>query len=114
MNERLKSQITEHCQMVARGAKPLSFLPHQERYYDEIVSIIKENNLHYSSEILSDGWRVIYIYKNKTVRFLIPELPQKPTKPNEHALLGLLLGYDINSICDYILDKCELEEPNLM
>ncbi len=114
MNESLKSQITEHCQMVARGVKSLSLLPHQERYYDEIVIIIKENELHYSSEIISDGWRVIYIYKNKTVRFLIPDLPQKPITASEHALLGLLLGYDINSICDYILDKCELNEPNLI
>lgn len=114
MNESLKSQITEHCQMVARGVKPLSLLPHQEKYFDEVISIIKVNKLHYSSEILSDGWRVIYIYKNKTIRFLIPELPQKPTKPSEHALLGLLLGYDINSICDYILHECELHEPNLI
>lgn len=114
MNETLKSQIIEHCQMVTRGVKPLSLLSHQERYYDEIISVIKENKLHYSSEIISDGWRVIYIYKNKTVRFLIPELPQNPTKPSEHALLGLLLGYDINSICDYILEKCELDEPNFI
>ena len=47
MNEYLKSQIEEHCQMVQRGAKPLSLLPHQERYYDEIVSIINKHNLHY-------------------------------------------------------------------
>lgn len=114
MNKDLKCQITEHCQMVARGVKSLSLLPYQERYYDAIVKIIKENKLYYSSEIISDGWRVVYIYKNKTVRFLIPELPQEPTKPSEHALLGLLLGYDINSICDYILEKCELDEPNLI
>ena len=114
MNENLKSQITEHCLMVARGVKPLSLLSHQEKYYDEIIKIIKKNKLYYSSEIISEGWRVIYIYKNKTVRFLIPELPQKPIKPSEHTLLGLLLGYDINSICDYILKKCELDEPNLI
>lgn len=113
MNEYLKAQIEEHCQMVARGVKPLSLLPHQERYYNEIIEIIKANNLHYSSEIISDGWRTIYIYKNKTLRYLIEEMPMKPEKPSEHALIGYLLGYDTNSICDYILKKCELKEPNL-
>ena len=114
MNETLRTQIDEHCKMVSRGVKSLSILAHQEKYYDDVVNIIKEANLYYSSEIISDGWRVIYIYKNKTIRFLVPELPQSPTKPSEHALLGLLFGYDINSICDYILDKCELDEPNLI
>ena len=114
MNEYLKAQIEEHCQLVKRGVKPLSLLPHQERYYDEIVSIVKENNLHYSSEIISDGWRTIYIYKNKALRYLIAEMPTKPEKPSEHALIGYLLGYDTDSICDYILDKCELSEPNLI
>lgn len=113
MNDTLKTQIGEHCQMVQRGAKPMSLLPHQERYYDEIIEIIKSHDLFYSSEMISDGWRVVYIYKNKTVRYLIPELPMNPEKPTEHALIGFLLGYDINSICDYITDKCQLEEPNL-
>jgi len=114
MNEYLKSQIIEHCQMVQRGTKPLSILPHQERYYDEIVSIIKKYKLYYSSEIIADGWRTIYIYKNKTLRYLIAEIPMKPEKPSEHALIGYLLGYSTNSICDYILQNCQLEEPNLI
>jgi hypothetical protein len=114
MNESLKSQIEEHCQMVQRGAKPLSLLPHQERYYDEIVSIINKYKLHYSSEINGEGWRTIYIYKNKTIRFIIPELTEKPEKPSEHALIGLLLGYDVNSICEFIIDKCRLDEPNMI
>ncbi len=113
MNEYLKSQITEHCQMVERGAKPLSIISHQEKYYDEVISVIKNHKLFYSSEIISDGWRVVYIYKNKIIRFLIPELPQTPTRPSEHTLLGLLLGYDINSVCDFIIKNCELEEPNI-
>ncbi len=113
MNEYLKSQIEEHCQMVQRGVKPLSLLPHQERYYDEIVSIINEHRLYYSSELNSEGWRTIYIYKNKTLRYLIAEMPMKPETPSEHALIGYLLGYDTNSICDYILKNCKLEEPNL-
>ena len=113
MNDFLTAQIEEHCQMVKRGAKPLSLLPHQERYYDEIVSIINKYGLHYLSELNGDGWRTIYIYKNKVLRFLIAELPIKPEKPGEHALLGYLLGYDTDSICDYILEKCELDEPNL-
>lgn len=114
MNEYLKSQIDEHCQMVQRGAKPLSLLSHQERYYDEIIEIIKSYNLYYSSELNSDGWRTVYIYKNKTIRFLIPELAQKPESASEHALIGLLLGYNIDSVCDFILDKCKLDEPNIM
>ena len=114
MNEFLTAQIEEHCQMVQRGVKPLSLLPHQERYYDEIVSIIKKYELHYSSELNGEGWRTIYIYKNKALRYLIAEMPMKPEKPSEHALIGYLLGYDTNSICDYILLKCELEEPNLI
>jgi hypothetical protein len=114
MNETLKIQITEHCQMVQRGVKPLSFIPHQERYYDEIVKIIKNHSLFWSSEILSEGWRTIYIYKNKTIRYLIPELPELPEKPSEHALIGYLLGYDTNSICDFILNNCKLKEPNII
>jgi len=114
MNEYLKAQIEEHCQLVQRGTKPLSLLPHQERYYDEIVSIIKKYELHYSSELNGEGWRTIYIYKNKALRYLIAGMPMKPEKPSEHALIGYLLGYDTDSICDYILQKCELEEPNLI
>ena len=114
MNESLKSQITEHCQMVQRGAKPLSILPHQERYYDKIIEIIKVHKLHWSSELNGEGWRTIYIYKNKALRYLIAELPIKPEKPSEHALIGYLLGYDTDSICDFILDKCELNEPDLI
>ena len=113
-NEYLESQIEEHCQMVQRGAKPLSLLPHQERYYDEVVRIINKYGLYYSSELNSEGWRTIYIYKNKTLKYLIAELPIKPEKPSEHALIGYLLGYDTNSICDYILGNCELEEPNFI
>ena len=114
MNEYLKSQIEEHCQMVQRGAKPLSLLPHQERYYDEIVSIINKHKLYYSSELNGEGWRTIYIYKNKALRYLIAEMPVKPETPSEHALIGYLLGYSTDSICDYILQHCQLEEPNLM
>jgi len=114
MNETLRTQVEDYCQMVQRGTKPLSLLPHQERYYDEIVEIIKTHKLYYSSEIISEGWRTIFIYKNRAIRFLIPELPQEPKTVSEHALLGYLLGYDTDSICNYILDKCELEEPNLI
>lgn len=109
MNEYLKSQIEEHCQMVQRGAKPLSILPHQERYYDEIVDIIKEYKLHYSSEYLYQDWCTIYIYKNQTLKYLIPELPTNPKTPSEHALLGYVLGYDTESICYYILQNCKLK-----
>lgn len=114
MNETLRTQIEEHCQMVQRGVKPMSFLPHQERYYDEIIDIIKSHDLNYSSEIISEGWRTIYIYKNKKVRFIIAELSREPKTISEHTLIGFLLGYDINSICDYISQHCPLEEPNLM
>lgn len=114
MNDYLRAQIEEHCQMVQRGAKPLSLLPHQERYYDEIVEIIKDYKLHWSSETHGNGWRTVYIYKYKALKYLIAEMPNKPEKLSEHALIGYLLGYDTNSICSYILKHCKLEEPNLM
>jgi hypothetical protein len=114
MNETLRTQIEEHCQMVQRGAKPLSFLPHQEKYIDEIMAIIKSHDLHCYSEILSEGWRTIYIFKNKKVRFIIAELPREPKTILDHTLIGLLLGYGIDSICDYISQHCPLDEPNLM
>jgi len=105
MNEYLNAQIEEHCQMVERGAKPLSFLPFQKRYYNEIIKIIQAHGLYYSTEFKEKEWVTIYFYKNEMIKYLIPDLPSKPKTPIDHMLIGLLLGYDINSICDYIFKK---------
>jgi len=108
MNEALRTRIDEHCQMVKCGVKPLSLLTYQARYHEEVINIIKDYDLYYSSEPNGKGWLTIYIYKNKAIGFLIPELPKTPKKPIEHALVGLFLGYGIDSICEFIFKKYNL------
>lgn len=115
MNETLKTQIEEHCQMVQRGAKPCSLLTIKTEYNHSLVDrIYDEYNLHAISKRSNETFSELWIFKNNSLRFIIDLLPDEPTTPLDHALLGYLFGYDTDSICDYILKHCQLNEPNLM
>ena len=107
MNEPLKSQITEHCQMIQRGVKPMSFLPIQSRYKHEAIEIINNNNLLFYFEWLYQGWDTVYIFKNSILMKLIKEIPNNPQTASEHALIGYLCGYNTDSICEFIKENCK-------
>jgi len=106
MNEYLLAQITEHCQMVKRGAKPMSLLPIQNKYNRKATELVMGTGLYYTLEVLNKDWSTIYIYKNKIIDDIIDDLPEIPTTAADHVLLGFLLGYDIESICEYIEKHC--------
>ena len=105
MNDYLRAQINENCQAVKNGAKAVSFLSCQTRYKKEAQEIVDEHELFCEFEKNANGWYVIYIFKNETLKIIIAELPAKPQTPSEHALLGFLCGYDIDSICKFVREK---------
>ncbi len=109
MNESLKMQLELTCNLIQKGVKPMSFFPIQKRYKKEVINMISPlTDLYFHFEKLSNDWLAVYVYKNNIVKYLIKKLPEEPKTASEHAYLGLLLGYDIDSICKYISENCKL------
>ena len=103
MNENLKYEILLNCQLINRGVKSASIIPFQERYLSEVIEIIKKEPLYYLLEPQStDGWRNIWIYKNPALKIIIESLPECPETPSDHFILGVIFGYSIDSILEYI------------
>lgn len=110
MKDYLRSSVNLYCLMVGRGCKPVGILPYQSRYHDEVIDIVEGYNLHYISEYLCEGWKTLYVFKHDPLRHVIKELPDNPVTPGQHALLGYLFGYETESICNYILEHCDLKK----
>jgi hypothetical protein len=115
MNEFALAQLTELCQMVGQGCKPVALLTIRVSEYQKAIDIIyREYSLHAIGKQLNESFFSVFIFKNYDLRFVLDLLPEEPKTPTEHALLGYLFGYDTDSICKYIFKHCELNEPNLM
>lgn len=111
-NEHLRVKLNEHCQMVRKGAKPVSFFPYQKKYHKPVIDFINKKEICFIYQTISDDWNCLYIFKNKTLKHIIVELPKTPKTPSEHALLGYLVGYDTESICEYIEKHCDLDKES--
>jgi hypothetical protein len=115
MNEFALAQLTELCQMVDLGCKPVALLSIRVSEYQKAIDIIyNEHSLHAISKRLNESFFSVFIFKNYDLRFVLDLLPDDPKTLTDHALLGYLFGYDTDSICKYIVKHCELNEPNLM
>jgi hypothetical protein len=109
------AQISELCQMVDRGCKPVALVSVRVDEYQKVIDLIYNGySLHAIGKQLNESFFSVLIFKNPTLRYILQSLPEEPKTPSEHALLGYLFGYDTDSICNYIRHNCELEEPNLM
>ena len=115
MNEYALAQLNELCQMVDRGCKPVALISVRVAEYQKAIDVIyKEYTLHALGKQLNESFFSVFIFKNYDLRFVLDLLPDKPKTPADHALLGYLFGYDTDSICNYIIKHCELNEPNLI
>lgn len=102
MNDSLDSQIREHCFLVNSGAKPVSLLLLQGRYYAEVGELIEKYKLKYHFEPLEDEWFTVWIYKKPILKDIISRLKTEPETALDHFILGCLFGYSIEEICNYI------------
>jgi len=115
MNDFAFAQLTELCQMVDRGCKPVALITVRFAEYQKAIRIIyDEYTLHAMPKQLNESFISIMIFKNYDLRFVLDLLPDEPKTPADHALLGYLFGYNTDAICKYIIKNCELNEPNLL
>jgi hypothetical protein len=115
MNEKIKSNhlmstirnawLREHVYLVKRGVKPTSIITIKRTEIGEAIKIVKEENLHYHTEQMEYGWVNFWIYKNGLLHKIIKELPDKPETAIDHFLLGIIFGYDVDSILRFIEDQ---------
>ncbi|AKN32395.1 hypothetical protein Ccar_16615 [Clostridium carboxidivorans P7] len=101
MNDLNKGKIVSYCEFVSRG-KPTAMMPLQDRYIEEAESIINKNNLFAYIEDLSEGWKTIWIYKEKYMLEIIKNLPEQPKTVFDHWILGKAFGYSDESIKKFI------------
>ncbi len=101
LNDQLKSQIYTYCQMIKAG-KPTAMIPVQERYIDESIEKVKELKLKTYIEDLSEGWKVLWIYKDEYLLEIIKKMPEHPKTAYDHWVLGKIFGYSDESIKQFV------------
>ncbi|WP_039658507.1 hypothetical protein [Clostridium tyrobutyricum] len=102
MDKFIKGQIISYCQFVKCG-KPAAMMALQDRYVEEAKNLIDNQfNLSVHIENLSEGWKTMWIYKEKYVLEIILELPKQPKTIFDHWVLGKVFGYSEQSIKDYL------------
>lgn len=104
MNEFLKGQIYTYCELVDRG-KPAAIISVQDRYLIEAIEIIKSNKLNFLVEELSEGWKTLWIYKDKYIQEIIKKMPEKPKTIYDHWVLGKIFGYSDEAIKSFLETK---------
>jgi len=102
MNDHVYVALSEHCEMVARGCKPLSLMPVMTKNKTAILAFLNSTGLSYKLDDLAEGWATLYVYKHPLIEKIIDMLPDEPKTALDHTVLGFLLGYDINSILDFL------------
>ena len=103
MNELNKGQLTELCQSVFRGCKPLAVMPVKKIYESDVKKLIDSEGVNSLIRELNDeNWIEVWIFKRDEMRFIIDYLPEEPTTEFEHFVLGCAFGYSIDAICDFI------------
>ncbi|MGY3717172.1 hypothetical protein ACWE42_16800 [Sutcliffiella cohnii] len=97
----IKEQIRTHCEFVKTG-KPASSIAIQERFIDDVITLVDSYNLFQYIEPLYEGWKTIWIYRYSHILEVIKESPQVPKTKYDHWVLGKLFGYDEASIQDFL------------
>lgn len=101
MNDRIKSEIETYCYLIGKG-KPSAMLPIQTRYTETAKEIIHAHKLSHYIEDLADGWKVLWIYKDKYLIDIIKKMPEKPNTVYDHWVLGKIFGYSDEAIREFI------------
>lgn len=101
MEQFTKGKLISYCEFVQRG-KPTAMMPIQDRYVKESTEIINNYNLFYYIESLSEGWKTIWIYKEKYMLEVIQKLPEQPKTIFEHWILGKAFGYSEQAIKNFL------------
>lgn len=74
----------------------------QERYRDEITSLVAEHGLKAYTEPLAEGWFTLWIYRYPHILEIIRSVPQAPKTVLDHWLLGKLFGYEESAIHEFL------------
>lgn len=101
MNEFAKGEITAYCGLVKCG-KPAAMTALQDRYVEEAKKIINKYKLFTYIENLSEGWKTLWIYKEKYMLEVIMKLPEQPKAIFDHWILGKAFGYSEQAIKDFL------------
>lgn len=101
MNDYLKAKIHTYCYLVKRG-KPAAMIAVQNRYLDDIKSVLTEEELNGYIEELSEGWSTVWIYKDDYLLEVIKKMPEKPKTVYDHWVLGKIFGYSDEAIKNYL------------
>lgn len=104
MSEEIKFQISIYCYLVKTG-KPTVMIPIQDRYINEALKIINKESLIAYIQDLSEGWKTLWIYKDKYLLEIIKNMPEKPKTAYEHWVLGKIFGYSDEAIREFIETK---------
>lgn len=105
MDDFTHGQIMQHIEFVERG-KPCSVLPIKKTQIDTVSELCRGYGILYYVEDIFDGnWFNFWIYKNPIMLEIIKQLPDKPSTPIEHFILGCAFGYSIDSILKFINEQ---------
>lgn len=97
----IKEQLRLYCDLVKKG-KPAASIAIQERYELESLKLIDSFNLCSYVELLSDGWKTVWVYRYPHILEAIKKSPQVPKTSFDHWLLGKLYGYEEASIHEFL------------
>jgi hypothetical protein len=94
--------IATNCYMVERDVKPASCIPIQLKHYDDTKELMKNYDVNYYIEELSEEWFTLWIYKYNHILDIIIHSPNEPKTIYDHWILGKLFGYSDSSIEKFI------------
>ena len=101
MNSILKEKIYDYCYQI-KTCKPVVNIAIQDRYIEEAKQIINKSGYKYFTELLSDGWLTLWIFKNDIMLEIIKALPDKPKTIYDHWVLGKAFGYSYEAIEQFL------------
>lgn len=102
MNNYIKGQINTYCELVNCG-KPVAMLALQSRHVNHAKEIIEKYKLNIYIEELVEGWKTLWIYKEKYMLEIIKALPKQPKTIFEHWILGKVFGYSEQAIKNFLV-----------
>lgn len=97
-------QLICYCECVKNGNKPIAVTMVQNRYMEDAINILIDNDLYFTLR-KHENWTEVYLYKYGYMNEIVENLPDNPKTPYEHWLLGKAFGYSEEEIKNFILKE---------
>ena len=105
MDNFLKGEILNYSYSVKRG-KPMALLPVKNLDIKQAQNLVKKQKLFSYTKQINKDWSEFWVFKYPEIEDFIKQLPEKPISKFDHFINGLVFGYSIESIIEFIREKC--------